>query len=181
MGVNRLVVATGWNSDPKEVDWTAAEASLGTPLPGDFKELGRRFSDSGAFNDFVQLSDAGTGPDSLSGYHARMIRYQRNHPDDRSVCHPYRLFGEGEGGVEPGLLQWGYSELEDQYYWLVDLQTEPAEWPVVAREDPLEPFHRLDMSASEFIYRVLTDRGFRPFTVAHKIQRPRFEAYGGGM
>jgi hypothetical protein len=173
--VDRLASATGWDSAPGEADWTATEAALGTPLPDDFKELSRRFAVRGAFCDYLMLLGIGTDPDSLSGNHGGLLGRARANPGILSVYRPYRLFGGA--GSEPGLLQWGFSELEDEYYWLADVQTDPARWPVVAREDPLEPFHRLDMAASEFVHRALTDRDFRPFTIAHKTGSPYFEAY----
>ncbi|OSP43139.1 hypothetical protein B7767_11790 [Streptomyces sp. 13-12-16] len=50
--------------------------------------------------------------------------------------------------------------------------------PIVARTSPLEDWHRFDgVSTSEFIHRILTDREFRPFSMARKVGRPFFEAY----
>jgi hypothetical protein len=43
---------------------------------------------------------------------------------------------------------------------------------VVARRGGIDPWHRYDMSMSEFIYRMLTDHDFEPFTVADTTARP---------
>lgn len=48
---------------------------------------------------------------------------------------------------------------------------------VVARVDPLESFQRFDMTASEFIYRVLTEVEFSAFSVAAAIERPHYRAF----
>lgn len=66
---------------------------------------------------------------------------------------------------------------EASYCWLADTSKRPEEWPIVARTDPLEEWHQFDMTTSEFIYRVLTDRDFRPFSIARKVERPFFETY----
>ncbi|MFE7386659.1 hypothetical protein [Streptomyces sp. NPDC057582] len=36
--MRRLVVVTGWSTEPGEPDWSGTESTLGTPLPVDFKE-----------------------------------------------------------------------------------------------------------------------------------------------
>lgn len=44
--------------------------------------------------------------------------------------------------------------------------------PVVAQKLGGEPWHRFDMSTTEFIYRVIDDPEFKPFTVADPPRRP---------
>jgi hypothetical protein len=41
----------------------------------------------------------------------------------------------------------------------------------------LESFQRFDMTASEFIYRVLTEAGFSEFSIAATIETPYYRAY----
>ncbi len=51
----RLCVLTGWEPVPRPaVDWRAAEAELGTPLPRDYKEIVDLFG-TGTFDDYVDL------------------------------------------------------------------------------------------------------------------------------
>lgn len=66
---------------------------------------------------------------------------------------------------------------EASYYWLADVSKDSEEWPVVARTDPLEEWHRFDMGPSEFICRVLTDGEFRPFSIVRNVARPFFESH----
>ncbi|MEU4564278.1 hypothetical protein AB0F72_38345 [Actinoplanes sp. NPDC023936] len=55
---------------------------------------------------------------------------------------------------------------EGEYYWLADARVDPYTWPVVARKDSLEPWHRYDIGVAEFLHRMLTEHDFTPFTVA---------------
>jgi hypothetical protein len=173
--VDRLLVATGWDAEPAELDWSETEAALGTPLPADFKELRRRFAAWGSFADYIVTLKVQDGSETVKNNHVSSLRSVSGNTDNRRLYEPYGLFGDG--GSTKGLLQWGYSLIEDQYYWLADESVDPANWPVVAREDPLEPFHRFEMTASEFIYRVLKDPDFTPFTVAPRLEAPYYRAY----
>ncbi|MFE6918739.1 hypothetical protein [Streptomyces rubiginosohelvolus] len=190
--VDRLVEATAWDAMPGDLDWFTIESTLGTPLPVDFKELRRRFASWGAFSDHAYILTANGGTESILSNHESLLRSVRGNPDNRVMFEPFGLFGVGaeaqrgsllEAGPliaerrQAGLLQWGYSLIEEEYYWLVDTEADPSEWPVVARKDSSEPFKRFDMTASEFIYRVLTESEFRPFGVASKISPPYYQAY----
>ncbi|MEV0158026.1 hypothetical protein AB0H57_30590 [Micromonospora sp. NPDC050686] len=48
----------------------------------------------------------------------------------------------------------------------MDRSVEPDRWPVVARQAFDEPWHQFDMSTAEFVYDVMADPEFKPFTVA---------------
>jgi hypothetical protein len=91
----------------------------------------------------------------------------------RSFFDPYSVFNGS------GLIFWGVSMTEASYCWLADAATPPEQWPVVARVDPLEEWHRFDMATLEFIYRVIADLDFRPFSIARKVERPYFVANRG--
>jgi hypothetical protein len=162
--VDRILAVTGQHGTPGQQDWTGVESAVGTPLPEDFKELWRCFSD-GSFADYLFLLHPEGGPNSVAGNHESLRAHLRQNPETR-IYQPYGLFGDAHADSEAGLLQWGISEADDEYYWLADTHTDPAHWPVIARTDPLERFHRFDMPASAFIHRVLTDPDFRPFTIA---------------
>ncbi|MFF8918008.1 SMI1/KNR4 family protein [Streptomyces sp. NPDC015032] len=174
--VDRILSATGWDGMPGRLDWAGVESAVGTPLPEDFKGLCRYFS-GGSFDDHLVLLEPEGESESMAGNHEGLLASVRGNPENRSVYRPYGLFGDSGAGSGAGLLQWGFSYIEDEYYWLADARTDPADWPVIAREDPLEGFHRFDMPASEFLHSVLTDPGFRPFTIAHKIDRPFYRSW----
>ncbi|MFI6080297.1 hypothetical protein ACIBBB_04820 [Streptomyces sp. NPDC051217] len=173
--VDRLVTVTGWNAESVEFDWSDTESALGTPLPTDFKELRTRFAAWGAFSDHVLVLEAQGESESVQTAHASLLRSVRENPDNQRIFEPFGLLGaNGEG---KGLVQWGYSFIEEEYYWLADTSQDPATWPVVARVDPLEAFQRFDMTASEFVYRVLMEADFSVFNVAATIETPYYRAY----
>ena len=175
--VDRLATVTGWIAEPGELDWSDTERTLGTPLPADFKELRRRFAAWGAFSDHVLMLQAQGDTESVLSNHKSLLRSVRGNPDTKRMFQPFGLLGANDGCENKGLVQWGYSLIEEEYYWLVDTLQEPSTWPVVARVDPLEPFQCFDMTASEFVYRVLTEAEFSEFSVAAKIETPYYRAF----
>lgn len=126
--VDRLVTATGWNAEPGELDWSGTERTLGTPLPADFKELRRRFAAWGAFSDHVLVLEAQGDTESLLANHESLLRSVRGNPDNRRMFEPFGLLGANDECKNKGLVQWGYSFMEE-YYWLVDTSQRPSTWP----------------------------------------------------
>ena len=169
--VHELISVTGWQAERQEMEWSEVEREFGTLLPVDFKEICEVFG-SGSFCRYLELllPVDSADPYSLVGrWNALKRRWDR--PKVRSLFEPYWVFEDS------GLILWGESVTEASYYWLADASKRPEEWPVVARADPLEEWHRFDMTTSEFIYRVLTDRDFRPFSIARKVERPFFDTH----
>lgn len=67
---------------------------------------------------------------------------------------------------------------EASHYWPADTSKNPENGPSSPGPPPLEDWHRFDgVSTSEFIHRILTDREFRPLSMARKVGRPFFDAY----
>ncbi|MFB7651477.1 MULTISPECIES: hypothetical protein [unclassified Streptomyces] len=175
--VDRLVAVTGGSAEPGDPDWSGTESALGTPLPADFKELRRRFAPWGAFSDHVLVLEAQGDTESLLLNHESLLRSVRGNPENRRVFESFGVLGADAEHKGSGLVQWGYSFIEEEYYWLADTSQEPSSWPVVARADPLEPFQRFGMTASEFVYRVLTEEHFSPFSVAATVGTPYYRAF----
>lgn len=168
---DRLQETTGWNGPRRECDWTALESALGTSLPTDWKELFVRFG-PGSFSSYVFALQNGEGMDSVL-HHWRTLR-RKSQEDPGWMARyftPFRLYDPTEGS---GLIMWGRSETGGRFYWLADSSADPATWPVVARPMWGEPWHRLGISASEFICRAIADPGFQPFTVADPRHPPSF-------
>ncbi|MGC4747629.1 hypothetical protein ACLQ28_18535 [Micromonospora sp. DT201] len=69
------------------------------------------------------------------------------------------------GGGEPVFV------MPAPFFWLADRSVDADQWPVIARKDPLESWHRFDVSTTEFVYRLLADPEFTPFTVADPPRR----------
>ncbi|WP_203863152.1 SMI1/KNR4 family protein, partial [Plantactinospora mayteni] len=158
---------TGVRPEQRDIDWTPVEAELGTRLPTDYRELCSMLG-GGSYSGFLRLLK----PDGAAAATDGLLyswRWHQHHPEYAGLYTPYDLYG---GPERQGLLCWGDDETEGEYYWLADAGTDPATWPVVARKDGIEPWYRYDMSMSEFIYHMLTDPDFKPFTVAATTVRP---------
>ncbi|WP_406400091.1 hypothetical protein OH805_13710 [Streptomyces sp. NBC_00879] len=175
--VDRLVAVTGWSAEPVEFDWSGTERALGARLPADFKELRRRFAEWGAFSDHVLVLEAQGDTESVLANYESLRRSVRGNPDNGRIFEPFGILGANDESKGKGLVQWGYSFIEEEYYWLADTSQDPSTWPVVARVDPLEPFQRFDMTASEFVYRVLTEAEFSAFSVAATIETPYYRTF----
>lgn len=182
--VDLLQDLTGWQGARWERDWADTEAELGVSLPDDFKELSARFG-PGSFADYIRTLPS-TGPESLLGWHRRDAEFQGD-PEDYEwimgeIYGPYDVFGAtGKSGV----LRWGLSDApEGNFYWLADAAVDPAKWPVLAKGDVDGPeeWERFDVTASEFVYRVLTEGDSMVFALRESaLERPRtfvpFEGY----
>ena len=174
--IDRIIDVTGWHQDPEDgVGWEQVEAELGVALLPDFKELCRRFV-PGAFYAYLDLLRP-------TDDHAQPLlrtwascRQWASGCDSARLWALYEMFEPDKGS---GLIQWGSDQTEGEYYWLADRSVEPDRWPVVARWDGIEPWYQLDMSTAEFLYRVIADPEFKPFTVANPPRRPFYLPHCG--
>ncbi|MEU4693481.1 hypothetical protein [Actinoplanes sp. NPDC023714] len=162
--IERIVEATGWPHEAEDLGWEQEEAELGLVLPADFKELDRRFG-AGALSGVISLlrPSAVDGETRLISMWATQRQVEGSGEIGARMYAPYGVYEPGGG--RPGLLEWGYDLGEGEYYWLVDRAVPAERWPVLARRDD-GGWHRYDMQASEFLYRVLADPGFEPFGIA---------------
>ncbi|MFJ7159461.1 SMI1/KNR4 family protein [Streptomyces sp. NPDC101118] len=171
--VERILEAVGRAPERVAVDWDAAEAALGAPLPADFKELCEAFG-RGEFNGFLYLYSSKGGDhlevvDSMRRLHRAVARF----PEAIEVYEPYPLFEPGQGG----LIRWAGAAAEGyEYFWLADAGA-PEQWPVVARTDTTEEWHRYDMGTAEFVHRMLTDAEFKPFSITRYAPSPHYASY----
>ncbi|WP_346535445.1 hypothetical protein [Micromonospora sp. DPT] len=163
--IDRIIDVTGWHQQPEDgTGWERVEAEIGVALPSDFKELCRRFM-PGSFYAYLHLLRSTA--EHASGELLQMWAHCRSESFAR-VCAPYGIYGPDKGS---GLIQWGDDQVAGRYYWLAERSVEPEGWPVVAQSGGGEPWHRFDMSTTEFIYRVIADPEFKPFTVADPLRR----------
>ncbi|MFF3871372.1 hypothetical protein [Streptomyces sp. NPDC001978] len=91
-------------------------------------------------------------------------------PSDGAFA-PYPIHVPGTTG---GLIPWGGSRAGETFFWQVTDGAVDA-WPVLAKSKDSEYWHRYEMTATEFLYRILTDPRFRPYTVADAVPEPFFE------
>lgn len=173
--VDRVQEVTGWREPRWEYDWSEVESMLGGALPVDYKELCERFG-PGTFSWHIYAAPPGEEFDSLLyWWRKHKTRVEKAPRSAAEVFSPYGLYW---ATGKRGLVYWGRSETEGSFYWLADSGQDPAIWPVVARLGPEldEEWYRFDISASEFVYRVIADPEFRPFTICdpRKVP-PRFD------
>ncbi|MFD8935123.1 hypothetical protein ACFV0R_07675 [Streptomyces sp. NPDC059578] len=139
--LERLVAVTGW--EPRTVgriDWPAVESSLGTPLPSDYKKLVETFGE-GLFSDFHQVFM----PDDL----IRRTQWGARH--GQASWEPYPPF-PAPGGLVP----WMGNEHEQSFSWITE-GPDPDRWPVYATEAEPVAGQRFACTATEFLFRSLTD------------------------
>ncbi|WP_127548553.1 hypothetical protein [Actinoplanes sp. OR16] len=165
--VELIVGATGWRHTAEEPGWEQVEAELGLGLPADFKELDRRFG-AGVFSGGVSLLRpvAGDSGSAMLSMWAAQRQVAGGSEIGARMFEPYGIYGPAAGADGSGLLQWGYDLGEGEYYWLVERAVPAERWSVIARRDGGGAWYRFDMRASEFVYRVLADPEFEPFTIA---------------
>ncbi|MFJ4672707.1 hypothetical protein [Kitasatospora purpeofusca] len=177
--VRRLGAVTGRpRSRQWSVDWSFAEARLGTTLPADYRHLAEHFG-PGTFSGFLDIFLPGPPPGSGAPFlHVpclvenarRLAELAAAHPGIADLYRPYQPHP-----APGGLLEWGGSVQADQFYWLME-SADPNRWPVIARNEDGDHQARFDGSTAEFVHRLLTDHR-HPFSVAKLIDRPRFEPY----
>ncbi|MFG2353686.1 hypothetical protein [Streptomyces sp. NPDC048521] len=164
--MDSLLGATGRDARNAAQPWAEIEAELGTALPGDYKQLCQAFG-VGEFSQAVwALCADETGVLDL----LRTWRFVLSHGSDGPFA-PYRIHAPGTTG---GLIPWGGSRAAESFYWQVTDGPVDA-WPVLAKMEDAEDWDRYEMTATEFLYRILTDPGFRPYTVADSVPEPFFE------
>ncbi|MFE5854321.1 hypothetical protein ACFQ61_14050 [Streptomyces sp. NPDC056500] len=179
MWTERLLRATSWTDQRLTLPWDAVESALETTLPGDYKRLCEAFGEgvfSGAY--FPLSVSAGVSSDLLSNWRTH-LRYapEPGSADEReSLYAPYAIYRPGHGGLIP----WGSSESAHGLFWLADAGS-PDEWPTLAMWPDAEAgdWSRFDMSASEFMGRVILDPEFGGFGVADLVPQPFFMASMG--
>ncbi|UNZ17594.1 SMI1/KNR4 family protein [Streptomyces sp. 891-h] len=174
--VQRVIESTGWKPLGLSADWAAIEGELGVPLPADYKKLYEAFG-GGVFSDSVYFlgRDEGVSFDFLTQWRVSLSVDQDSNLGSGSAVEPYAVYAPGRKGVAV----WGSTEWADEYSWLIDAER-PGDYPVLARSHDGGPWHRYDMSTSEFLYRVLADAEFQPFGIAQYDLGVTFKPGSGG-
>jgi hypothetical protein len=168
MWIDRLVEVTDWDARQTDMSWDETEERLGLSLPEDYKRLAAVFG-KGLFSDFLQILSVAPG-----GAFDLVTTWQSFSADapvegDDPLYAPYRIYRPGQMGLIP----WGFSQTECEYHWLAN--GKPAdEWPIVTRGRGYREWRQLDMSTPEFIYRVVADPEFEPFSIAALVPEPFF-------
>jgi hypothetical protein len=170
--VSRIADAVEWRSIDVDIAWEVIEARLGMALPADYKELCRCFG-VGEFSEYVHVYGVQGGADSqVADKLESLWRTLEKYPIVRDSFDPYGLYRPGGAG----LLPWAMSVTAVEFCWAADAEVPSEDWPVVVREED-GPWQCLPMSASECLFRVLTDVTFEKFTIAHLVERPSFTPY----
>jgi hypothetical protein len=168
MWVHSLLRATGHDARGFAQPWAEIQAELGTELPGDYKELCEAFG-VGEFSQMVLVlcaAESGVG-DLLRVWRVLL----ENDDSSDGPFLPYRIHTPGTTG---GLIPWGTSRAGDKFFWQVTDGTTDT-WPVLAKMEDAEDWDRYEMTATEFLYRILTDSEFQPYSIAQHMPHLLFE------
>ncbi|MFJ9586457.1 hypothetical protein [Streptomyces acidicola] len=168
MWIERITEATNWEPLQLDISWNRVEEDLGTTLPEDYKKLAETFS-KGEFSEFLRVFTVDdTRQFDLAGIWKKFLDgAPEDGPDP--VFKPYQMYLPGRRGLIP----WAFGEMKCSYFWLASAEEDPASWPIVTQGDPY-PWQEVSMSTSEFVYRVLADPEFEPFSIARLFPEPDF-------
>ncbi|EME62685.1 SMI1/KNR4 family protein [Amycolatopsis decaplanina] len=126
--VDEICELVGWRAGDfrPELDWATVERELGTPLPGDYKELLTRFP-SGGFRGVIIASNPGESAEacaSVKGENSELLELFGDEDLGYLRGVPYRLFPE-PGGLYP----WGSNGAGGTFWW-IPTSANPDEWGV---------------------------------------------------
>lgn len=182
MWVQRIGELVGRVDPLFTVDQSEIEAVLQIGLPDDYFELAVRYGE-GAFCHFIFLYNgcANSEDGLLAMWRYFSAMHGRGGADGGGALSSYSIFEPGEAGLIP----WGGTDVGDLYFWYATPKIDPNFWPVVVKasdglDDTLDNgMARFDMSASEFLWRVLADREFTSFGVANLVSEVQFTSPPG--
>jgi hypothetical protein len=150
MALKDLMAVVAPPSHPRDAGdlaaWSAAEAMIGTPLPGDFRDYCLRYG-SGVFNDPGRLCVAVRNP-LAPDFEKRFrecrdwLRLMKESAGDEEF--PYGVFPP-----HPGLILWGEDDNGCMMFWLTE--GEPDNWPVVVTPPRGYFWERFDLSMTTFL------------------------------
>ncbi|MFD3516653.1 hypothetical protein [Streptomyces sp. NPDC058657] len=166
--IDRISARTDWEPLNLDVPWGEIEDALDTLLPEDYKGLVETFG-KGEFSEFFRIltADSAKTFDLLHWWNSYCARSPRGESDP--LLGPYQVYRPNL----PGLIPWAHGELKTGYFWLASSEVDPSNWPILTRSDRY-PWQQVNMSTSEFLYRVLTDTDFEPFSIARLFPDPDF-------
>jgi hypothetical protein len=176
--LDRLLALLPPPADPVEPGrpdgWAEVEATLGTPLPGDFKAFTERYG-SGKVDDFLYLFNPfAEGQDgNLLFEKDRVLAAYAETRAKFPARLPLPPFPE-EGGVLP----LGRTDNGDELYWVT--RGDPGDWPVALLESRAarQEVHRMPVTA--FLVALATGElvtGILPDEVVHR-PRHQFNPFG---
>ncbi|MBW5482607.1 SMI1/KNR4 family protein [Streptomyces bambusae] len=149
--VNRL----HWDPLSLEISWEEVEDELHCTLPEDFKALCETFG-RGAFSGFLEIASSPGGSElTLLNQWRSLQRIMQENPFAAAELEHYGVYEAGGSG----LLPWADTYSECQIYWLAS-SAPHEEWPIVVQDSEGE-WSEFNMSASEFVFRALTDLDFQ--------------------
>ncbi|MFV2172051.1 hypothetical protein ACFHW2_15135 [Actinomadura sp. LOL_016] len=156
--VERLVTITaGTVPLAPAPDWAAVESRVGTALPCDYKLLVETFGCDGLFDESFHV----VSPEEL-------IWHTEVHADGGLVPggeHPPPFPAPG------GLIPWSDNENEERFFWITE-GPDPDRWPVYAL-DSLNEGSRFECTATEFLFRQLTDPALPLTTTSDYVEGQR--------
>ncbi|GAA0568009.1 hypothetical protein GCM10010172_60270 [Paractinoplanes ferrugineus] len=158
---DRLANLLGVADDAASCSWEAVEEEIGSPLPGDYKEL-IDHTGSAVFDDrlsvFAPSSSEETDLASLIKERDWAWEYLRE-----DVDLPERFFTEDRRLIAFAAIDACY------FYWDARDGSAPEDWGVVIVDGDLQNWFELPLSATECLYKILVG----------EIELPPFEGFFG--
>jgi hypothetical protein len=172
--VERLQEAINWHEERRECDWSETEEALGVSLPSDFKELFECFGPGEFSSSLWLMGDQGIGS-ILHWWRKDIAFFEDGPPTLPGLYAPHEYYGVDDWN---GVIHWGHSDAPGMFFWLADAEKDPDEWPVVARAELVrgEEWYEYEMTASEFVFRMLTEPESYPLSMRHPHVPPTFES-----
>ncbi|MEU0187081.1 hypothetical protein ABZ312_38905 [Streptomyces sp. NPDC006207] len=169
MWVDSLLRVTGWDARDIAQPWAEIEAALGTELPSDCKLLCQAFGAGEFSREMSVLCVDETRVQDLVGEWRYLLE------SDNSSDGPFAPYRIHEPGTTGGLIPWGSSRSGDWFFWQVTDGAVNA-WPVLTMQVDTWEWNRYEMTATELLYRILTERGFWPPSAAPADSGPMAQA-----
>lgn len=131
------------------VDWKRVEATIGSPLPHDYKDLVETYG-PGVFDDFVWVLHPEVENPTLN----LLAEGGRTLDALRTLRASERIPYVVERGTEE-LLPWGRTDDGDKLYWVTKPRYSPDDWTVVVNEARGPTWETFDGTATELLYALL--------------------------
>lgn len=147
--VTRLIETLGAPESAAPKAWEATETELGTPLPGDYKELIDRMG-GGRVEEYMYLLE----PDSPNE-HYDLVRHARERDEAYDALwdiedKPPELEVEGSG-----IIPWATTDNGEFLFWRTLAGQHPDEWTVILNEARGEGWEHYDMNCTRFLQAAL--------------------------
>ncbi|MCX5441310.1 SMI1/KNR4 family protein [Streptomyces sp. NBC_00063] len=127
-------------------DWNAAESTLQTALPADYKELIEAYGGGGFIDGYLLLLEPGCRNDVYDLIKISAEREEANDSLWQFEDKPAELEAEGSR-----LICWATTDNGEYLYWLMQPGDDPDTRPILINDESGEDWERYDMTVTRFL------------------------------